>query len=222
MAAVAIMRTYFWFVINVSAETSRTIIDQGLDEFDSLVEFTEADMKTLCTTIRRPGGMIINPRANISDQPPTICDPDHLIYMVAEKRLLMTAYAAMHQTRTLIPIDSKSMNRVLIISLAAIPEQELSYNEPQAIYNPLKDTLMSKWLESIDDYLLKFWGVNKCPLSYVARTQISVKPHATDPDTNYEKVDQEMTPQAPHVQCIYCAENKTLWYILHDAIKDHP
>ena len=42
-----------------------TIINQGLDEFDSLVEFTEADMKTLCTTIRRTGGMIINPGANI-------------------------------------------------------------------------------------------------------------------------------------------------------------
>ena len=168
-----------------------------------------------------PVGMIINPRSDIADQPPTVRDPSHLIYMVAEKRLLMTAYAAMHQTRTLIPIDSKSMNRVLIISLAAIPEQELSYNEPQAIYNPLKDTLMSKWLESIDDYLLKFWGVNKCPLSYVARTQISVKPHATDPDTDYEEVDQEMTPQSPHDQCIYCAENKTLWHILHDALKYH-
>ena len=74
MAAVAIMRTYFRVIINVSAETARTIIDQGLDDFDYLVEFTEAYMKTLCTTICRPGGMIINPRANIADQPPTICD----------------------------------------------------------------------------------------------------------------------------------------------------
>ena len=62
MAAGAIMRTYFQDVINISAETARTIIDQGLDDFDSLVEFTEADIKTLCTTIHRPGGMINNPR----------------------------------------------------------------------------------------------------------------------------------------------------------------
>ena len=41
--------------MNVSLESFRTIIDQGLDEFDSIVEFTEADMKTLCTTIRCPG-----------------------------------------------------------------------------------------------------------------------------------------------------------------------
>ena len=49
MAAVAIMRTYFQDVINVSAETARTIINQGLDDFYSVVEFTKADMKTLVT-----------------------------------------------------------------------------------------------------------------------------------------------------------------------------
>ena len=79
MAAIMIMRTYFWVVINVSSETARNIIDQGLDDFDYLVEFTEADMKTLCTTIRHPGQMIINPRTNIANQPPTICDPGHLL-----------------------------------------------------------------------------------------------------------------------------------------------
>ena len=92
----------------------------GLDDFDSLVEFTEADMKTLCTTIRCPGGMIINPRANIADQPPTIRDPGHLVSMVAEKNLLVTAYAAMHQARTSRPIDSQSMTRAFIMSVAPI------------------------------------------------------------------------------------------------------
>ena len=91
MAAVSIMRTYFRNVINVSAETARTIIDQRRNDFDSIVKLTESYMKMLCTTICRPGGMIINPRENIADQPPTICDPGHLILMVAEKRLLMTA-----------------------------------------------------------------------------------------------------------------------------------
>ena len=100
------MRTYFRVVINVSAETDRTIIDQGLDDFDSLVGFIKADMKTLRTTIHHSGGMMINLRANIADQPPTICDPGHLFSMVAEKRLLMTAYEAMHQARTPGPIDS--------------------------------------------------------------------------------------------------------------------
>ena len=190
MAAVLITRTYFRFVINVSSETSRTIINQGLDDFDSLVEFTKADMKTLCMTIRCPGGMIINTRANIDDQPPTICDPGHLISMLPEKRLLMTAYTAMHQERTLRPIDSQLMTRAFIMSLAPLQEQDLAYSEQRAIDKPLRDTSMSKWFESLDDYLLKCRGVNKCPLAYVARFQVEVKPHTMDPATNYENVDQ--------------------------------
>ena len=97
--------------------------------------------------IRRPGGMIINARVNIADQPPTIRDPGHLISMVVEKRLLMTAYAAMHQARTSNSIDSQSMTRAFIFSLATLREKELSYIKPQAIYKPLRDTSMSKWLE---------------------------------------------------------------------------
>ena len=116
MAAVAIMRKYFRVVINVSSERGRTIIDQGLYEFDSLMKFTEADMKTLCRTICCPGGMILNSRANIADQPPTISDPGHLISMVAGKHLLMNAYVAMHQVRTSRPIDSQYMTQAFIMS----------------------------------------------------------------------------------------------------------
>ena len=147
MAAVAIMRPYFWVVINVSSETARTIIDQGLDDFDSLVEFTKADMHTLCTPICRPGEMIINLRANIADQSPTIRDPGHLISMVAEKRLLMTAYAEMHQSHTSRPIDSQSMTRSFIMSLDPLWEQDLAYRKPQEIDKTLRNTYMSKWLE---------------------------------------------------------------------------
>ena len=45
---------------------------------------------------------------------------------------------------------------------------------------------MSKWLELLEDYLLKCRGVNKCPLVYVARSQVVVKPLAMDPATDYE------------------------------------
>ena len=111
MATVVIMRTYFRDVIKVSAEMARTIIDQGLDDFDSLMEFTEADTKTLWMTISRPGVMINNPRANIADQPLTICDPRHLILMVAEKRLLMTSYTVMKQARASRQLYPQSMTR---------------------------------------------------------------------------------------------------------------
>ena len=87
-------------------------------------------MKTLCMAIRRPGGMIINPRAIIAEQPPTIPDPSYLISMVAEKLLLMPAYAEIHQSRTSRPIDSQSMTQAFIMYLTPLREQELAYSEP--------------------------------------------------------------------------------------------
>ena len=57
---------------------------------------------------------------------------------------------------------------------------------------------MSKWLESLYNYLLKFRGANNPPLAYVERSQVAVKPHAMDPADDYEDVDQEMTARAPH------------------------
>ena len=68
---------------------------------------------------------------------------------------------------------------------------------------------MYKWIESLDDYLLKCRGVNKCPLAYVARSQVAVKPHAMDPAIDYENFDQEMTSRTPHDQYVYGADNKT-------------
>ena len=194
----SIMKTYLQAVVNVSAPTSRLIIDQGLDDFDELDGFSEDDMKTLCNTIRRPGGSIPNPRARTTGQHPIIRDPGNVISMVAEKRLILTAYAAMHQTRTSRPINAETMTRTFTMSLAPLREQELVYTYPIAIVKPLKDTTMAKWLEGLDDYLMILRGVNKCPLGYVKRDTVSVTAHADDPSIGYVNIDEEMTARAPH------------------------
>ena len=99
MAAV-LMRQYLETVVNVSAPTARVMTDQGLDDFDTVTDFTEDDMKTLCVSIRRPGGLVPNPRAADPNQPPEIRNPGHVVSMISEKRLLLTAFAAHHLART--------------------------------------------------------------------------------------------------------------------------
>ena len=47
------------------------------------------------------------------------------------------------------------------MSLDPLREQEIAYSDPQVIDMPLKDTSLSKWIESLDDYLLKCREVNK-------------------------------------------------------------
>ena len=69
--------------------------------------------------------------------------------MVAEKRLLMTAYVAMNQEFTSIPIDSKSMTRAFIMYFDLLQEHDHSYSKPRAIDKPLRGTSMSNFLESL-------------------------------------------------------------------------
>ena len=88
------------------------------------------------------------------------------------------------------PIDSQWMSREFIISLDSLQEQEISYSYHKSIDKPQKYTSMSRWLESLDDYLLKCWVVNKPPLAYVARSHVAVKTHETYSATDYENVDQ--------------------------------
>ena len=138
------MRTYFADIVSVSAENARTIVDQGLDNFTTLSDFTEDDMKTLSTTVCRPGGIIVNPRAALADQPPTIRDPGHLISVVTEKQLIMMVYAAMHNDRTSRLTNSRLMNREFVIYLVSLRKQELAYSALPAIDKPLKTTSMYK------------------------------------------------------------------------------
>ena len=215
----AIMRTYLQTVVNVSAATSRLINDKGMDDFDELDDFSEDDMRTLCTNIRRPGGSITNPRVAVRGQPPIIRDPRNVISMVAEERLILTAYAAMHQTRTSSPINAQTMTRTFIMSLVPLREQKLVYKDLVSIANPLKDATVAKWLEGLDEYLMILRGVNKCPLSYVKRNLVAVTVHANDPSIGYANIDEGMTAHAPHDQYVYGADNKALWHILHVALK---
>ena len=65
-------------------------------------------------------------------------------------------------------------------------------------------------------------GVNKTPLAYVKRTEVAVPPHADDPSTAYDNIDMEMISRAPHDLYVYGADCRSLWHVLHDALKDHP
>ena len=119
-----------------------------MDYFDELDGFSENYMRTLCTTIRRPGGSIPNPRVAVRGQPPIIRDPGNVISMVAEKRLILTAYAAMRQTRTSRPINAQTMTRTFIMSLAPLREQERVYKDPVSIEKPLIHRLFSAYTDT--------------------------------------------------------------------------
>ena len=66
MAATNAIKTYLREVIGFSDGEEGTLkanamITEGLDSFKSLVDFNKQDIKSLCSSIRKPGGLIEDP-----------------------------------------------------------------------------------------------------------------------------------------------------------------
>jgi hypothetical protein len=60
--------------------------------FADLVDLADADITTLCSALRRPGGMINNPSGYA--QAPQIRNPDIPVSALAERRLKIMVYLA--------------------------------------------------------------------------------------------------------------------------------
>ena len=55
-----LMRVYLENVVNVFAPTVQVMTNQGLDDFNTITDFTEDNMKTLYLSIGRPGELVNN------------------------------------------------------------------------------------------------------------------------------------------------------------------
>ena len=68
-AAANAIRTYLNDVIGLGnnqlgTDRANAIIGEGLDNFDALVDFNKDDIKFLCYTVRKPGGLMEDPNNN--------------------------------------------------------------------------------------------------------------------------------------------------------------
>jgi len=97
MAQVAAMRTYLRDTIGVidvpgpnPAARRIAIQEEGLSVIEDLLEFDDSGIKTLCASVRKPGGMIRDP----NDLNRQIVAPGFHIPAICEKRLKWAAYGA--------------------------------------------------------------------------------------------------------------------------------
>ena len=84
----------------------------------------------------------------------------------------------------------------------------------------------SKTQDAIIEWLRRYYGAKKAPLSYVARDDINPPPEADDPSTNYYMTEDEMIARAPIelasgvFNATYKFDNKALWDKLSDLLRD--
>ena len=96
MAAGNIFRQYLQTVIGLTIQAD-TVRNEGLDDMDSFIEFDEAGIKTLCNSVRKPGGRIPDPNyvAAIAGAPhPLVSNPGMHIPAICETKMILAAYTA--------------------------------------------------------------------------------------------------------------------------------
>ena len=96
MADTASFRTYLRDVIGVTdpRERREAVQNEGLETISDFLEFDKDGIETLCSSVRKPGGTIANPNANVAGAPATIPNPGYSISAISEKRLISAAYTA--------------------------------------------------------------------------------------------------------------------------------
>ena len=69
---------------------ANAMIAEGLDSLDAFLEFDKDSIKALCASIRKPGGLIVDP----NDAARQIQNPGLPIPAIAEGRLITAVYGA--------------------------------------------------------------------------------------------------------------------------------
>ena len=74
---------------------------------------------------------------------------------------------------------------------------------------------------TLDSHLLQTHGINGIPHFYAIRDDVIVKPHSTDPPTNYGTKKLELVHRCPHSTIKYKEDNKKVWGILQRTLYTH-
>jgi hypothetical protein len=213
--------------INVSsAEVRDKLIDEGVT-FDSIADFDEDDIQSLCASVRRPGGQVQDANGD------RVCNDGIAVPYLVEKRLKLACYAARYYTKVGRPIDASLMTWDFISKFDTFKQLQDEHKDPKDLPPVSKSLPILKWMEVFESYLQNTLGVAKVPLAYVTREDAGVDPIARNPlgpphqdqqpvGQKYSTFYEEMIARTSHAQASYAADNQTVLELLVKSFKEHP
>ena len=138
---------------------------QGI-EFADLVDLADEDISTLCSAIRRPGGLIDDPVAGAGA--PQIRNPGIPVSALAERRLKILIHLARLFARridriltpAMITIDETRASQVLM-------ERDAAHRNPTETPKIADTKAMMEFLEDPNSYLSDYTGEDNVPFPYL-------------------------------------------------------
>ena len=156
MAATVITRNWLMSLGNTTDVVATALIEQGLT-ITELHDLDPDDVKTLCSSARRPGGLLDNGGPNLGTNVPT---------MLQLKLIVAVSAAQFYDTvgRTITPAI---MSWTYIKQFKALKELITNWKEQPALPTLGRNVAIMKLLELIREHLRGILGIRQIPLCYV-------------------------------------------------------
>ena len=227
MAQEAAMRTYLRDIIGVTDTTGPNpaarriaIQEEGLSVLVDLLEFDESGIKTLCASVRKPGGMIVDP----NDPNRQIVDPGYHIPAICEKRLKWAAYGARIYQMVGREINYDSLNRLRLKAFERHSILMTDHEDPEKLPVVSKTFGIVKAMDLVPGHLRDRLGSRNIPLSYIIRDEVTppaLRPLKLDDcvGEEYSSLAEELVIHTPHVGSEYVEDNTKVFQIIQDMVQ---
>ena len=187
---------------------------------EALQLFDHNGLKTLCATLRKPGGTIAGPAPAGGAAIPQVANPGVYVSTRAELSLYTACYMAKHYNRTGRTLTAIELTADATLRFSQYKEAEDAYKEAE---ETIKLTKPDKIIDFIDDWpdnLALFSGQSVKPLVYVIRDLVAVPPEATDPsfgmpNSVYASLRDEIAAGADHTAHQYQIDNAQVFELLN-------
>jgi len=205
-----IITTRNWIISlgNTTAAVATSLAQQGL-LITELHDLDPDDVKTLCSTARRPGGARANGTPNLGTNVPTML----------QIKLIVAVRAAQFYNTVGRTISPANMSWAYVKQFKSLKELVSNWKEQPALPTLGRNVPIMKLLELIREHLRGILGIRQIPLAYVTRSTVNPEPieniRADKPfSENHGSFHEELIARASHDHPNYVDDNATVLDIL--------
>ena len=220
------MRVYLRDVIGLADEPPPNagakrdaVMVEGLETLEDFAEFDDGSIKILCSSVRKPGGVIEDP----DDENARVPNPGHSIPAICEERMKQAAYAAKIYRSIERPITPQALSRARLKHFKEHREIVEGHEDPEKLLVVSKSFGIVKAMDLIPNHLRDRLGVKKVCLSYVIRDEEDTAPlEALEAgritSANYSSLMEELIARTPLEGTAYIEDNAKVFSILSDLV----
>lgn len=206
-----------------AADTLTDPAGQGI-VLNTLVNFGDDECRTLCQTLRKPGGTILIPAA-AGAPAQRVPNPGVAVSAQAEINLKTACFMARHYDRIDRDLTAAEITAQAMVRFNVYRRDQAEYKEPSVLLKLKKGDKMVRWFEAFADHLHLYNGSDGRPLSYIIRDVAAVPlaahdPAFGDPGSRYTTLRDEIRCRASHIGERFALDNARVLSLIRESLED--